>query len=552
MLVALDGLDDAAQVCAAVQGLPRRLQDASDAVLLSAGPGGSLPKELQHLSALEQGALWRAGVLVPTATVSPGARIDPLRYAGRCRVNPVLAERAPLPDLRSSEGHAASVSPSRARWDAVVLAAAAEAAPLRVNKTGEVHKEDEKRLLHRRPGGVIRWRLAYALARAGHLLQVDGNLLRGRPEARMRRVRDPSLISDEASIRWASRLLLRLAGSWLPLEALSEALETRLPGVLAASGQGPRGQQLRRWLGQAADTLQRLDALEVERDPDGPVAFRARSGRHEVASGGLVTSDLEVFVAPGELEPSDHGRLCRLAPYADGDVVYRHRLTEDGLRRDRLHGGTDPHGFLQRCSRRPVPASVATAFAEWQRRAGRVVLWSGATVIEEDGVFRTVPGTLPEGAWTQRNGPDAPTQLEVKGDRLFVPRGHAPLRLRRAITAISRAVVQTEEGWEADLEARELADPDSVQAVLSAAHGGPLPGSVRIAVWGGLLGLTLRPEPATLLRIPRALADALLDDAEAGPLLQDVPGQGAVVVTVSSLPLLRARLDKLGLCLPEG
>lgn len=552
LLLPPDRFDNAEAVREAASALPQEAQDRLDALLLTVGAGAALTQVVQPLVSDPQGLLWRCGAVVPNTTVSRGATIDPRLYAGSCRVNPALERRVALPDLRQDDGYEPSLPPSRASWDAVVLAAAVEANPLRLTKSGEAHKEDRKRLLYNRPGGRRRWRLAYEVASAANLFLPDGDVLIGRPEAQGRRLRDPAALFSEPSLQWAARLLLAVRGAWMPLEALATALETRLPTVLQASGFGPRDEQLRRWLRDALDGLHRLDQVDVAVTAEGPVAFRKVQGRPLLEEGFVVSSDLEVFVAPGELERADYGRLCRLAPFVDGDVVHRHRLTEEGLRRDRLEGGEEPMRFLRSRARLPVPNAVAASLQEWQRRAARVVLWSGARVMEVDGTFRRIEGAAPEGARVLRGDPDAPARVWFEDDVAVVPVGADTLRLRQVVQQIAATPTVNDDAWRYPLQAQQVDRPAELQAVLESANGGALPGAVRAVLWGGTLRDAVEPEPAHLIRLPRPLIDALLDDPEAGALVEDVPGKGALAVSTTHLGALTARLKALGLSLQLG
>jgi hypothetical protein len=186
-----------------------------------------------------------------------------------------------------------------------------------------------------------------ALAMASGLARPAAGALHGFPESRPRPVTDPAALVDDEGPRAAAGALLRIVRrDWVSLPRLSEALRQRCPVVFAADQGLTWADRELVWLRRAADVLHRVGVLEGERGPEGLLAVRRAGPGSARSPGFLLTPDREILVAPGELHSADYGRLCRLAPYVDGDVLHRHRLTREGLAADLAAGHDDAAAWL--------------------------------------------------------------------------------------------------------------------------------------------------------------------------------------------------------------
>ena len=544
MAVSAAAADDPAVLLAAVAALPAPARDLLETLFVGVGVGEGVPMRFRSRIEADGEALWAAALLLPRATPSPGATINPRYYAASCRLNPGLATFVPLAEAHVGGDAPAGLPPADARWDAVVVAAALEADPPRVTRGATLRKDDVRALLGRLGGDPQRWELALALAQATGLARIAGGALCGCPESRGRPLADPLSLFEDDGRRRAAALLLRVVGeAWVSVERLCGALALRCPWALDdAAAFGHREAE---WVRAAADALHRAGVLDGQRDADGVTALRRAAPRAPRPPGFLLMPDREILVAPGELAAADYGRLCRAAPYVDGDVMHRHRLCREGLVADMNAGHTDLLGFLTRFSRTGVPGPVRSGVQEWERAATRVTLWTGATVLEyPDGRWERVDGPLPPGTREIHYGGDAPAAFLVQDDDLIIPFGQDALSVRGAVAPLGPPAQRGSSGWVIPLRPpARIAEPARVLERLRRFHAGPLPGQLEAVVWGAA-STDLRLVRALRIDAPPAALDALRRDRVLAPLLRG--GGGVLLVDASDLPVVESRLARLG------
>lgn len=301
----------------------------------------------------------------------------------------------------------------------------------------------------------------------------------------------------------------------------------------------------------AAASLHRLRALDAALSHEGIRALRAAGPSPRLAAGFLLTPDLDVLVAPGELAPRDYGRLCRLAPYVDGDRVHRHRLTREGVAAELRAGHGDALDFLRQHSRTGLPQSVEMTVREWTRSTGRLTLLSGVTVVEREGRF-VVGAPAPAGARVIDYADGAPGRVVWVGEpgglgELQVPFGADGLPVRRAVLALAERLPPGPSGHRYRPIPSKPEDGPRALAALRPFFDGPLPGALEAAVLAASGPSSPELSPATLLRLPAGLMAALRRDDVAGPLLARRVDEGCSAVLDAELPALRERLRQLGI-----
>ncbi len=513
--------------------------------------------------------LWRSGLLLPRATPSRGATLDPRNYAASCRLNPGLASRKPFceQDLTPDLDPQASLPPFDSHWDAMVVAAELERHPLGLTQEGRPRHDGLEKLWNRLGGRSERWTIALALGRTQGLVRPVQGKLTGFPESTPRPLRDPSLLlSDEESA--AGRALLVLVGQdWVDWPALLSLLEKRsrtllfspnhaLPPQYASRPSLPfqsgwQSMEVRRF--EAACTcFFQVRVFDVARGPDGVLAVRRSQGDNERAGGLLLTPDLEILVAPCEIDRTSYGRLCRLAPYQDGDRVHRHRLDRPGVAADLAAGHTNPEDFLASHSRIGVPEGVAQFLAEWSRSASRLSLFTGVDILEEDASFRIVQQHPPGVRVLDYGGSEPPpAELEVEGDLLRVPLGKDPLQLRFLVEAAGEYQGVEDGAHVYTLRPLPHKDPQRLIEALSHYCESSLPGNVEAAI------LSVSEEPyqvqdALLLKVSPEAAAALSRDPSLAETIQGPLESGLLVLKASDLDLVEARLAALGFRQEKG
>ncbi len=547
----LVGQQDA--VLSAAQKLDPVASDLLDCIRLAVAPGDPVPDRFRRDIESDGEDLWRLGALVPRVRPSEGGTLDPRYYAGMCRLNDVFAGVPLWPELQEAHPYTAHPPPSHLRADAIIVAAVLEMAPLRLTQAGVMRRDDHRRFLSSMGEDLGRWSLALAWAQAAGLVRSAGPVLSGYPESKPRPISEPLLLLGEAGVQTAGALLLRVAGTgWVDLGQLSEELEARCPEVLAAKTR-PRTRWSRRewkWLQSAAAGLHRMGLLEAHLNANGVVGFRASSPWTPGDGGFLLTPDRDILVDPREVSERMYGRLCRAAPYVDGDVMHRHRLTQDGVTADLANGYDDLLEWLERWSRTGVPANVATGIRDWQRSAVRIRLFTGVSVLEDptraEDRFTILNGPAPAEArqLQYRGGP--PARFEVVEGVIRVPFGEDALTVRVLADRIGMPVDPGPLGWRWEIAPEALDDPADFLNTLRRFHEGPLPGELEAAVLGATGTLTARSEACTMLVLPEAAADALCRDRVAGPLLTRRLDARTCVVLACDIHVLRQRLEWLG------
>lgn len=544
MTIAPDAVDSPAALLAAAAALPDAARDLLETLVVGVGIGEGVPLRFRPRIEADGEALWRAALLLPRTAPSQGATIDPRFYAASCRLNPGLLGFVPLAEAQVGGDAPADLPPADARWDAVVVAAALEADPPRITRGAALRKDDVRGLLSRLGGDAARWELALGLAQATGLARVAGGALHGFPESRARPLTDPLALFEDDGRRRAAALLLRVVGEgWLSVDRLLGALALRCPWALDdATAFGARETA---WVRAAADALHRAGVLDARRDAEGVTFLRRVQARPARPPGFLLMPDREILVAPGELSGADYGRVCRVAPYVDGDVMHRHRLSREGLVADMSAGHTDLLGFLGRLSRTGVPGPVRSSVLEWERAATRVAVWTGVTVLEHpDGRWERVEGPLPAGTREIVYGDDVPAAFFVQDDDIVIPFGKDPLTVRGAVAPLGPPPQRGAGGWVIPVQPpARIADPARLLDRLRRFHDGPLPGQLEAAVWGASAA-DLRLVRALRIDAPPAALDALRRDRVLAPLLRG--GGGVLLVDAADLPVVQARLLRLG------
>lgn len=537
LLVDADRADESKFAVERAGELPAEARDLLDALLL-AGDAGE-PVDALWASRIEKqgGLLWRHGFLLPRSPPTRGSRIDPKWYAASARLNRALRRRRPFQEALEAPEHRASMPPSRSIWDAVVVAAELERNPRRLTKDGLLRKDERVRLLETL-GEPERWDLALRHAWSTGLARPAGDKLTGFPEAHPRRLVDPtSVLTDEFGP--AARLLLRASGDdWVNLDLLQELLRERAP-KLPWSG-----------LHGAANALHRMEVLDGSMGVDGLVAVRRPGERPEFPQGFMLTPDLDILVAQGEMPLNAYGRLCRMAPYGGGDRVHRHKLSRDGVAGDLAVGHENPEDWLAGFSRTGVPSSVRQSLKEWARAAERITLSTGALVLEHaDGSLHRIDA-IPEGVRVIDYGTEKapPARFAMVGDELQVPVGEDALSVRSALLQVAEPLGRDDDAWHFRLAPRKTADVAAVLESLRRLHADQLlPGELEASV---LAAHGLEPattERALLIHLPLLAADAIRRDRIAGPMLERQVTETQCLVTESDVPLLRARLAELGI-----
>ncbi len=541
MQAGLSELQDAESVLARAALLPEPVRNLLDVLLLSGLPGEAVDPNHRARIDTEGLELWRGGFLLPRTLPSRGSTIDPRYYAASCRLHPALVARRPLAELlrAPAEEPRPSWPPGDARSDAVVVSAAVEAGPPTLTQHGLPRKDQRERLLAQLGPDTERWELALRLARATGLARPVGGRLEGFPEARPRRLTDPTVLLPP-ELQSAGRTLLKLVHEdWLELSAIAAVLEQHAPDLANQAA-----------LERVADAYHRVAVIEASRDATGVVALRTHRTHHEMPPGFLLTPDLDILVGAAELQGPDYGRLCRMAPYLEGDRVHRHRLTRQGVAADLAVGNQDPLDFLGKFSRTGVPLSVQQSVEQWARAAERVSIRTGVTIVEEDGELRRVDRG-PAGRvidYAQADPP--PASFRARGMRIEVPFGKDPLTLRGTLARVATLCGVKDEAWQYQISARRVRDPDTLLERLRELHDGPqLPAALEVSVLAANGLEAVRSEDALLLHLPLEAAEALRRDEVIGPLIDRRVSPTQVLVSRTDMETVRARLHALGVSL---
>jgi hypothetical protein len=293
------------------------------------------------------------------------------------------------------------------------------------------------------------------------------------------------------------------------------------------------------------DTLHRVGVLDAARDASGVTAVRRSGPPMQVEQGFLLTPDYELLLPVGGLPPAEHARLARFAPYKEGERVHRHRLNRVGVQADIDAGHGDLLSFLERYSLTGVPVNVREAVADWTRHAMRFLLLTGVEVVEdEQGRLRLASEPTPQ-ALVVDYGAGVPGRFQVEGERLVVEDGQLPVRA--ALSAV--AELEKKDGLRHVYRARLAvhSDPDTVLSRLRQFSTGEIPGFLEARVLAGSGLEAVQAVQALLVRFPATVVSALRRDPVAGPLLIRLVSSTEALVEEAELPILRSRLQELGL-----
>ena len=561
-----DEITNPAACLARAEDLPKEARDLLDTLLLSHDAGTPVAQRLRPRIDSAGEALWAAALLLPQVRPSKGVTVDPRHYAASCRTSPHLSARVPFAGLlkRTDSETPASLPPADARRDAIIMAALLDRTQPGLTKGGNLRADVEQRLYSSLGDDPHRWSLALQLAKTGGLARPVGDKLLGFPESPLRRIPNPEeLLAPED--RGAAGVLLRAVnGDWLHVAELLEVLRVHGRWILHspdtdrpntdktytnhpahafddagwASLEAPS-------LHRAADVLVRLGRLEARQGPEGPTHLRVPAGAIPGAPGFLVTPDLDILVAPGELPLSQYGRLCRLAPYVDGDRAHRHRLCREGIAADIAEGHSDAVDFLSGHARFPLPDSVVSCLAEWGRSAARISLWTGVDVWEEEGVLVRADSTEADRTIEYQGNPTG--RFVMEGDDIRVPLGVDSLRVRSRLARIAATNGVHDGAWHFTLLPEPVADPESLLASLRThSENATVPPQLEAAIWARAGSAAYHAEEALVVHLPENAAEVLQRDPIAGPLLGRMIEGNQSLVNRDHMPELKARLTALG------
>ncbi len=558
MSVPLESVEDPVVLHAAVDALSPAARGLLDLLLLAAPVGDALPERLRDVIARGAGALWAAALLLPRASSWHDGGLHPQHYAGSCRLNPTLKD-APFSTLRPPIEGQPSFPPADARWDAVVVAAALEAVPAVLTQDGVIRRDVERRLYTQLGDDDHRWSLALRYARACGLVRAMAGKLHGHPEAHPRPPADLSGLLPNALAASAASLVMRLAQ---PEWTATEWLVGLLSGPGREAFYSPIGKTYPQRsdtfdergfaeieapaLDLALDVLHRVGAIDAVRDHDRVLAFRQPQPRPRPQGGFILTPDGSLLCHVAELRLDIYGRLCRLAPFVDGDALRRHRLSREGIVAELGAGHRDTLDFLTEHSRTGVAPNLADQVREWQRSATRLSILTGVDVIEEpDGRLRiATPGdtgrvidytTRPRARFVAFQG------------RLVVPDGWDPLDVRAILARVGTYVGREGDARVYEPAVRKHANPTTLLARLREFHGGDLPGELEALVLAGAGLAPAQAVDAVIVKLPTEVASALRRDRIAGPFLRRVVGPEESVVPRGDLAALKQRLAALGI-----
>lgn len=555
MTVTPEGAGSGEALSRALGELSGPAADLAATLLVGVGAGEVVPQRL--LAQVERWGdpLWRMAFLLPRATPSPGATIDPRYYGADCKINPALASVRPLPELGDEREFPAHRPPSDALWDATVVAAHLEASPATLTRDGKVRKDVERRVLRELGEDNARWSLALAMARTTGLVREAAGRLYGRPESFPRRLPllEPShLLEGDAAV--AGNALLRVVGhAWVDFNRLMSVLERRCPLLIADSRDLPWRTREEVAFRAAATALHRAGVLDASLSGEGVVALRLAGAKPQRPQGFILTPDREILVAPGELPGLEYGRLCRVAPYVDGDVVHRHRLTREGVAADIAAGYDDLGAWLASRSRTGLPSGVRMLLDEWAASAVRITLYTGVSVLEQDGRFTVLAeGGIPASARLLYYDEPPPARFFVNDGVLCVPLGEDALTVRAAVSRLGSPLPQADRCHRWRLKPEPFPDPDRALDQLRRYHLGPLPPELEAMVHAAGGRRAVRLEEAVVLHLPPEASEALRRDRVIGRMIGRDLGGGQAVVDRKDLLGVVARLEALGFLLDEA
>jgi hypothetical protein len=561
-----DEITDPAACLSRANTLPEKARDLLDTLLLAHEAGTAVAQRFRPRIESAGEALWAAALLLPQVRPSKGVTVDPRHYAASCRTSPHLSARVPFVGLlpRKDAETLASLPPADARRDAIIMAALLDRTQPGLTKGGNLRADVEQRLFSTLGDDPHRWSLALQLAKTGGLARPVGDKLLGFPESPLRRIPNPEELLDPEDRGAAGVLLRAVDGDWLHLEDLLEVLRVHGRWILHSPDADSSDTESiytdhpahvfddMGWatleapsLHHAADVLVRLGHLEARQGPEGPTHLRLPVGGNPGAPGFLVTPDLDILVAPGELPLSLYGRLCRLAPYVDGDRAHRHRLCREGIAADISAGHSDAQEFLSEYARFPLPESVVSCLAEWGRSAARVSLWTGVDVLEEDGVLVRAESTEADRTIEYQGNPTG--RFEMEGDDIRVRLGADSLRVRSHLARIATSEGVHDGAWHFTLRPDPVADPKSLLASLRThSEDATVPPQLEAAIWARAGSAGYHAEEALVVHLPENAAEVLQRDPIAGPLLGRMLEGNQSLVNRDHMPALRARLTALG------
>ncbi len=562
MLVRPDQVTDSLAISNALRELPDKAKDLAETLLIGVGPGEPVPERFRTSIENAGDDLWRVGLLLPRMQPSPGATIDPRHYAAACRLNGSVVHYKTLSGLKGTVQAEPHSPPSDARWDAIIIAAVLEADPPALTREGALRRDVERRLIASLGGGSargsgqegdpVRWSLALAMARATGLARPSGARLYGFPESNPRPLTDPVQILEGGAALAGVALLRVLGNEWIPLEPMLSHLAKHCPEVLSSDDLMPWAEREARWFRSAADLLHRAGVIDATRGASGIEAMRLAGPRPQRQPGFLLTPDRDILIAPWELPGPDYGRLCRLAPFKDGDVVSRHALTREGVAADLAAGYEDASAWLAARSKTGLPSNVAQNLGEWAEQAVRITLFSGMTVLEEpNGEFTVGPEKVPATARMLYYDEPPPARFQVDSGIILVPFGQDALTVRSVVSRLGQRLEHSTAGHRWRIAPEPVDDPDAILDQLRRYHEGELPGELEAAVHAAAGRTECRFEEAVVIHLPADAAASLQRDRVAGRFLGRALAGGQCVVDRRDLPALRARLGELGFRIPE-
>jgi hypothetical protein len=292
--------------------------------------------------------------------------------------------------------------------------------------------------------------------------------------------------------------------------------------------------------------------IDATRGPKGIDAMRLAGPRPPRPAGFVLTPDRDILIAPWELPGPDYGRLCRLAPFKDGDVVSRHALTREGVAADLAAGYEDASAWLAARSKTGLPPNVGQNLGEWAEQAVRITLFTGMTVLEDPGgAFTVGPEKVPASARMLYYDEPPPARFQVDKGIIVVPFGHDALTVRSVVARLGEKLDADDAGHRWRISPEPVDDADAILDQLRRFHEGELPGELEAAVHAAAGRTECRVEEAVVVHLPADAASSLQRDRIAGRFLGRALEGGQCVVDRRDLEALRARLDELGFHLPE-
>ena len=182
----------------------------------------------------------------------------------------------------------------------------------------------------------------------------------------------------------------------------------------------------------------------------------------------------------------------------------------------------------------------------WERSVQRMTLWTGVSLIEEDGVLRRVSSVPDAGNRFDYTTP-CTGALEAVGNRVEVRKEECPLGLKAALDRILPRDGGQDSHWSWTLDAQPIQDPEARLVELRSRISGELPARLEAVVYSASGKNRLEQESAVVLHLAPEVLAALRRDAELGGKLSRMVQDDQVLVAEDDLDEVRTVLAQLGL-----